>query len=299
MAVQCKIDIPAVSGLQENQLTVGREFILSCEGDFPRDLQADKMQVLLAPEQKYSLQLLGFEFRNPTTAELKVTAYRAGDIRFDDLQITDGTQTVSLGSVQYRVETVLPPPQGGTGGGGQEAKQEPYPALGPASLPVPPLYWALLGTVIFLVLAVIAIKIFRIVQRKNILEKLREHDAAISPLSQFHQTIRRLQRSNPVFFGVAAPKEDVQEAFDTIHKAYLLFLTRQYKVPAFEWNERLVMGDLKKYHRGVYNEFQTDLRKLFREFRHGLKDKNKLVETDILNLEKRARVLMEKLEAHK
>lgn len=294
MAVQCKIDIPAVPGLQDNQLTVGREFLLACEGEFPRDLHPDKVQVVLKPEEKYSIHLMSFEFRSPTAADLKVTAYRAGQIHFDNLQVTDGTQTLSLGPVQYQVETVLQQPEGG-----QQAPPEPYGAFGPADLPVPAVYGAILLAALGFVALFVAFKIYRVVQRRSMLEKLREHDAAMSPLAQFHQTLRRLQRSNAVFFGVPAKSAEVQRAFETLHEAFLLFLTRQYKVPAVEWNERLVLKDIKKYHRGVYTEFADPLKKLYKEFGHGLKDKQKLTESDVLNLTKSTRALVEKMEAFK
>ena len=296
--VSCKVEIPAIEGLQADTLTVGREFLLSCEGEFPRDMHPEKMQVVLKPEEKYNIHLLNFEFRNPTTADLKVTAYRAGEFQFKDLQVTDGTQTLSLGPVAYKVATVIQPPEMKPGEQ-QPPKQEPFGPMGPAQLPVPMIYWAILAAAIGLVALLILTKIFRVIQRKNMLEKLREHDSALTPLGQFHQNLRRLQRKNPVYFGVPAQNSDLQEAFDELNKGFLLFLTRQYRVPALEWNERLVLKDLKKYHHKIYNEFGADLKKLYKEFGHGSKDKQKLSETDILNLTRHTRMLLEKMEASK
>lgn len=294
-AVQCKMEIPAVEGLQENTLTVGREFILVCEGEFPRDLHTDKIQLIIPPEYKYNIHLLGFEFRNPTTADIKVTGYRAGEFKIPDLQITDGTQTVSLGEVAYRLESVLPAPQPGE----QQAKQEPYGPIGPAKLSVPMLYWAILAGAVALVFVLVLARIYRVVQRRSMLERLREHDSALTPLSQFHQDLRRLQRKNPVYFGVPATAEDVQAAFASLHRSFLLFVTRQYKVPAFEWSERLVLRDLKKYHSRLYAEFGSDLKKLYREYTLGAKDQTKLSENDVLNLTARTRLLLEKMEVFK
>lgn len=291
-AIQCNTEIPAIEGLKDQELTVGREFLLACEGEFPRDLQQDKLQLVLKPEHKYVLHLLGFEFRTPTVADVRVTSYVAGQFRFEDLQMTDGVQAISLGPVQLQVESVLPPPEAGQAA----APQEPYGPIGPASMAVPVLYWAILASVLGLVALLVISKVYRIIQRKNMLERLRDHDSALTPLTEFHQSFRRLQRSNTVFFGKDASRAEIEEVLVETHKMFKLFLTRQFRVPAFEWSERLVMKDIKKYHRDVYVESGEALAKLFHEYAHAFKDKAQLTSTDVLNLATHCRILVEKME---
>lgn len=293
-SIQCKTEIPSIEGLKENEVTVGREFFLACEGDFPKDLVQEKLSFVLKPEQKYSIQLLNFEFRSPTKADIKVTAYKAGNIQFQDLQVTDGSQTLSLGPVQYVVQTVIQQPQSGPGQ--QPVKQEPYGPIGPASMSVPMLYVAILAAVVGLVILIFAGKIYRIVQRRNMLERLKEHDSALSPLAQFHQNLRRLQRTNTVFFGGKAEKADIKECLDETYKMLNLFLTRTYQVPAMEWSHRLVLKDIRKYHPHVYLEHASDLESLFKEYDRGIQDKENLKEEDVLMITKHCRLLVEKME---
>lgn len=290
--IQCKTEIPPIDGLKENELTVGREFILACEGDFPKDLVQEKLSFSLKPEQKYQIHLLGFEFRSKTKADIKVTSYQAGGVQFQDLQLTDGTQMLSLGPVQYSVQTVIPKPEPGK----EQVKQEPYGPIGPASLSVPLLYWAILAGFISFIILLFASKIYRIIQRRNMLGRLKEHDSALSPLAQFHQSLRRLQRTNTVFFGGKAEKAHIQECLHETYQMLKLYLTRRYQVPAIEWSPRLVLKDIKKHHPKVYAECATDLEKLFKEYSRGIQDQENLKEEDVLIITKHCRSLIERME---
>lgn len=290
--IQCQTEIPALPGLNDNELTVGREFMLVCEGEFPRTLNLEKLHFVLKPEQKYQIQLLAFEFRSPTQADIKVTSYKAGQINFENLQLNDGSLDLDLGPLKFMVQSVLPPPQPGQ----PAMKVEPYGPIGPASLGVPMLYWALLFSGIGLIFLIFAARIFRGVQRRNMLARLREHDSALSPLAQFHQSFRRLQRMNTVFFGAAADAQNIQQCLTETHAMFKLFLTRKYQLPAMEWTDRLILKDLKKYHPKVYAELAPDLQKILKEYARGFQDKDSLQEKDVLNIATNTRLLVEKLE---
>lgn len=291
-AIQCKTEIPAIEGLKDNELTVGREFLLVCEGEFPKNLVQEKLHFLLKPEQKYQIHLLGFEFRSPTEADVKVTVYKAGQFQIEDLLLSDGSQTLSLGPVQLAAQSVLPQPQPGEA----PVKQEPFGPIGPAQLGVPMLYWAILASCLGLVLLLALTKVYRIVQRRNMLERLREHDSALSPLAEFHQGYRRLQRSNSVFFGKEPRREEVSEVLLETQKMLKLFLTRQFQVPAMEWGDRLVLKDIKKYHREIFLECGDALAKLLHEYQQALKDQDSLTAVDVLNIATSARTLVERME---
>ncbi|WP_413577780.1 hypothetical protein ACLVWU_04905 [Bdellovibrio sp. HCB290] len=296
-AIQCKVEIPNLDGLKDGELTVGREFFLVCDGEFPRELQQDKLQLVLQPEQKYSLKLQSFEFRSPTQADLKVVSYTAGmPVKFDNLQLTDGTLTVDLGAVQFQLVSVLPPPQPPANPGEQPPKQEPFGPIGPLNIPVPPIYWIGLALVLGVIALFVATKIFRSVQRRKTIERLKEHDSALSPIAEFHQRLRRMQRTNTVFFGGTPNAEDVPLALDDTRHMLKLYITRRYKIPALEWSPRLILKDLKKYHPKVYQDTGNELEKLVKEFQHAIEDKAKLSKSDILNLSKRARLLVEDME---
>ncbi|MEK2646201.1 hypothetical protein [Bdellovibrio sp. BCCA] len=291
--LQCKMEMPSVEGLKDNELTVGREFLMVCDGEVPKDLVQEKLHFVLKAEEKYQIHLLGFEFRSPTQVDIKATAYKAGNFQYQDLQLTDGTQTLSLGPIQYVVQSVLPPQQPGQ----PPVQQEPFGPIGPASLSVPMLYWAILAGVIGLFILLCVSKIYRVVQRRNMLERLKEHDSALTPLAQFHQSMRRLQRTNTVFFGgTVANKADIIQCVTETQQMLKLYVTRRYQVPAMEWSDRLILKDLKKYNHKVYVEYGDELKKLLKEYSRGIQDKENVTEQDALNIATHCRQLVEKME---
>jgi hypothetical protein len=129
------------------------------------------------------------------------------------------------------------------------------------------------------------------------LEELREHDAAISPLAQFHQSFRRLQRANKVFFGVQdVPKEDVLQCVEQTYDMLKLYLTRKFQVPAIEWSQRLVVKDIRRHHPRHYEQDGDELNKLYKEYHRAFQDKEHLKAQDVLAIANHCRSLVEKME---
>lgn len=290
---QCRTEIPAVPGLPDNEITVGRKFIVHCEGPFPRDIEPEKVQLQLAPANKYDLKLFGFEFRSLSAADLLVTTYRAGPLEVP-LQIQYGEGNLALGVVKLQVKSVLPPADPRQGQ--QQEAPQPYPPMGPVNLPVPTLYWALLVGALLCVGSYIFFKVLRHVQRKNMIENLKEYDSALTPVNQFYQNLRRLQRENSSFSGVKASPEDVASAIKALLWMWEMYLTRRFQVPAEKWNGVLILSSIKKYHRPVYNELQTDFKKIFKEVQGFKTASAQFDETDVQNFSKQVRTLIEKVE---
>ena len=294
-AMECTLEIPKVEGLTDSEMTVGREAQLLCSGSLPQDFDISKLQFVQTPENKYDIRLLESQ-GTANKLSLKITGYRAGEMRWSDLQITDGKQTASLGPVQYHVESVLPKPAPGAQQQ-QQAVPEAYGPIGPASIAIPSSYWIILAAVLMTVALFIIFKIVRAAQRRRIRERLKEHDSALSPLHQFHQSARHLQRTSPIFFSETANAEDLHSTLSEVHKMLQLFLTRKYRVPAFEWSARLILREVRKYHRAAYDQHGKDLKDLLNEFQHAFANKEKISQSDVVNITKRTRTLVEHLES--
>ncbi len=298
-AIECNVDIPNVSGLVDHQLTVGREFYLVCKGEWPKGFKQESLRFIGDENLKYQIKFLGFEFRSPEVAEIKVTSYVPAKHQFPQLILTDGEQKVELSTVQtplqYAVQSVLEPQRQG-GATGQQEKIEAFGPMGPATIAVPVLYWlVLLG--IFVVVGVLAVlKAWRYHQRREMLLGLKDHESALSPLQEFHQNMRRLRRENPVFYGMEATPEELRQGVAELSRMFKVFVSRRLKVPAFEWNERLIIKDIHRYHFLIYEEYSRKIQALFLEFRKAEGANAKLSANDVSQLAEGLRKTLEGIE---
>lgn len=288
---QCRTEVPAVSNLIEGEITVGRKFIIHCEGPFPAGVQPESVQLVLPPAHKYDLKLFSFEYRSTTSADLLVTTYRAGALDVP-LSLQLGEQTLALGNLKFEVKSVLPPPTPET----QQQPPQPYPPFGPFNLPIPPLYWGLLAVFILTLGLTVFFRVLRHLQRKSMIERLKQYDSALSPVNQFYHSLRQLQRSNTVFAGVKASEAEVAEAARSLISIWQLYLTREFQVPASKWNEALILKNIKKYHRRIFAELSADFKKVFKEVKALGATGAKFDETDVQNFAKQIRLLIEKVE---
>lgn len=257
--MECKIEIPSIDGLLENELTVGREFILHCQGEWPKGFNPDKAQLLVPENAKYALRLKGFEFRDLSTADLKVVSYQVGPVRLDQLQVQSADQIVSLSPLQFELKSVIEQPKD------PEQKVEPYGPFGPALIAWPLVYTLILAVVFVALAGWLGTKIYRRQQRKRLLEEMSEHDSSLDPLQQFYQATRALQRKNPVFFAPQASPQDIREAVNGVDHALRLYLCRHYQIPAFKWNHGTILRDFKARFRIQYKDSGHQLQSLLRE----------------------------------
>ncbi|MBK9321571.1 MAG: hypothetical protein IPM97_01195 [Bdellovibrionaceae bacterium] len=285
-SIQCKVDIPKVQGLEEGLLTVGREFFLICDGEWPKDLVQDKVFLESEGAQKYQLTLLGFEFRSLTEADLKVTSYLPGRHKFPNLILSDGVKKIELGPVEFQVQSVLTPGE----------KVEPYGPFGPALIPIPFFYWIVLVFIFGLMSLVIGLRIWRHNQRKAMLEKLKQHESSMTPLQEFHQSMRKLQRGNKVFYGGSSTAEEIHLGMTELARMFKVYVCRRLRVPAFDWSESLILADIRRFHPDLFKDYSRKLHDLFSEFKKAESTSIKLHEKDVTQLAESVRKVVEGIE---
>lgn len=293
--VSCRVEkinlVPAetADSTASVQLTVGSEFYLSCQGEWPKNLNRDSIKFVLQPEQKYQIQLLSFEFRNPSLVDIKVTSYLVGQHRFENLTLTDGNQQVQLGPVDYVVQTV----QAG------EPVKEPFGPIGPVAIPIPNLYFVILFSSLLLVFILIAFKIRKKMQRKKLMESLREYDSVLSPIQQYYQSLRKLQRENVLFIGAEVEQEIIIQALNDIERMLKLYFLRKFQVPAFQWSVNDMLNEIKTSHRHIYDGYRKNIILTYKEVAKARKDEKKISTKDIIKISKDVTELLELIERAK
>lgn len=289
--MSCQIIIPDVEGI-EKVLTVGRTFTLDCpEAQPPKFKEGAALQFKLAPEQKYVLKFLDWEKRADATASsgvaVRATSYAVGKQKVDDVILTDGAEELHLGPLEFELHSVIDP---------QQAPPEPYGPIGPVTLPFPIGYFGP-PFAILVILLIFALRMFlRRRQRRRLLERMREYEGTLPPLSEYHQKMRWLRRESGLDTDKELTHAENIAALREVDRAFRIFLIRRFRWPAFDWSERTLLGEFKRERKKLYEDSATDLRKILREFAAGLRAP-KLESKDVLKILEESRRVADKLEA--
>ncbi len=238
--VKCTVNIPEVSDLKSQELTVGRHFFLSCEGTWDKSFDFTKAQFLTDEQTKFVFKLFKAEARSTESFEVDMTLYAAGRVQFPNMIISDGNLQISMGQQTFEVVSVLPKPD-------PQAKEPPKPF----GFAISSLHWPMAYTVIFaaLILAVIvqAIMLAARSQRwKRLAEVVLAYDSVQAADNQFYKTIREIEKKD---YPIAE-----------IEKAAKVYILRRFSVPIFNLDLKETISFIKKRHpqlkelrRQVYN----------------------------------------------
>lgn len=261
--VKCTTVIPDVPDLKAQELTVGRHFFLNCSGQWDKSFDFTKAQFVTDEHNKFVFKIFKAEARSTDAFDVDMTLYSAGEMKFPDMVISDGTLQISLGPQQFTVVSVLPPPD----------PQKPEPPK-PFGYAIGMLHWPMAYTIIFacLLLAVIAQAIYlaaRTQRWKQLKAVVDTFESAQTPDNQFYKTIRELEKKD-------FPISEVEKA----SKVYIL---RRFSVPIFNLDLKETVAFIKKRHpqlkeqrRQVYN-IVKDIELLAKEKELTLEQKTKFI----------------------
>ena len=198
----CELKIPKLEMLPDGVITVGRKLILDCKGIFPKDFKPEAWPIEWAENQNpHSLKILSSNFISPEEVQIEVTSYMAGVIQFQPLKLKLGEEKVDLGKVSFEVQSVIQQ---------QEAPVEPF---GPMALAMkwPLALWLTLAFIVIVIMTAMGLRLRTYFQRKNLVEELRKHDSALSPLAEVHKAYRQWRREKNFFYDEEASSEQLSE----------------------------------------------------------------------------------------
>ena len=287
--MDCKVDIPPIQKLNDNELTVGREFYLVCKGVWPK-VDLSEARLVLPEADKYKLQLLSAEYRSADEVDLKVVSYVAGPVQVQSPVLQAKEQSIEIGPVQFEVVSVLPT--------NPEEKVEPYGPVGPLELIWPLWLWVGLVALAAMIATFGGQKLRRWLQRRKLIEEMSAHDSALSALHQLHHTFRKLQREKEIYVGSKIDAATIKEAVQEIRQAFLLFLTREFQVPALTWPLKEVLGSIKRYENTIYLAHAKAITDVVEELDKAVQS-DKLILTDAIALMQKSRIVAEKVDQTK
>lgn len=249
--IQCQVQPPdphegPLARVDDPNLTVGRPFRLSCDGEWP-ELNLAGIELRVADTDKHKLVLLKIEKKSGSSYELLVTSYKSGAIEVKAPQLISGETSVVLSDLKFDVVSVLKKEQ--------KEPQEPFGPMGPIVIGYP--YWMWIAITLFLVTlgTLIFLKVRSRIRRRKWLDDMRLHESALTPIAQLGKSLRNAQRNLVM----------TTEYLHHLEKDYKFFLARQYEIPTFMLSNPQILKDLKKNHRLVYDNFREEIQKIFSE----------------------------------
>ena len=284
--MSCELKIPPQPGLEDGALTVGRIFQLHCPVMLPEGFNLETAKLEIAENNKLTFKVFKILGEDKSTILIEGTFYRTGDWQLQDLVLTDGKQKVSLGKLEAKVQSVVPP----------DVKAEVYGPIGPLKIPIPWIYIFIIAVILLFLLGSIGIRLRRNWQRKSLLQRLREYETPLSPLQQFHAESRRWQRQYSFFHDFKNEDCSVSLVLNEINRQVRIYFIRRFQIPALEWNAQLILKDLKKYHRKIYDDNFEVIKKWFTEMTRALSPDFQLKAKDVIQLLEEARKMLEKLD---
>ncbi len=240
------------------QITVGSPIHMHCEGT-KTIFNSNKLEILLNKKQKYVLHLLKVENISETEMDLIVTSYQAGQHQLKNFQLSDGNDFVDSGPLQFNVTSVLK----------KEAK--PFGPFGPIGLERPTWYWTSIGVIVGLITIVALLKFRKSWQRKKIIKRLESHGTALSAYNQLNKELRSLDRELTLQRQRVSDTEQLErthrEHIRELEKSFRMYLVRELKVPAMEWSNKQILGEIKRTDKKLFKSQNASIEKLLLEFK--------------------------------
>jgi hypothetical protein len=266
--MSCEIQISETKGslgaVTGDELTVGRPFVLKCDGDWP-ELNVEKLELRLEEADKQKLKLLKFEKRSGSEAYLLVTSYQVGNHQLKAVQLVDSEHSVVLGDLQFSVQSVIDP---------AAPPKEPYGPMGPIVFGIPLWFWLTLSIVLTLVVSLIWWRGARRARRKKWLLEMKLYEKVLSPMAELGKSLRHLQKDL-----TAGP--DLVKNLDL---SYRVYLARMFKSPTLYLSDRQILKDIQSSSEGLYDEQSEVILKTLEELNRAGKAKSDITQRDLEQL---------------
>lgn len=205
------------------EITVGEVFWLRCEGP-PTEIENRKTVAIKNPAEKpYDLKLVRVKELTGARADLLVTSYVPGELKFEQTELTDGHVSVALKVPSLNVTSVIPKEEQNPAGFG------PYL---PHAFAWPLFLWIALAVLVGGVGYWAFYKLRKRAQKKRVRKELLLHQTALSPFNQFNKDIRVLQKQN---LSTAESEKSIAAFVAELDQLFRQFILRHFMVPALDW----------------------------------------------------------------
>jgi hypothetical protein len=245
-SLNCERLIPEISGLKDQEITVGRHVVFHCNGTWDKIFDFKKTEIKIDEASRYKLKILKAEARSVSSFDVDVAFYSAGQYQFPDFVLTDGTNEIHLGEQKVNVVSVIEKPKDPT------QKTEPFGPVFPLKLAWPASFTIIIVAAILLLILYFVWGLRRRYKYIKLILKLKDYDSSIPADRQYYKA---LQKASQIDF----PLDDVEHAFR-------MYITRTYKIPAFDLSERALVSFFKRRSPWLKKE-RIEIKKILEDFK--------------------------------
>lgn len=265
--VRCSYSIPEVAGLENNQITVGRHLLMSCEGTWDRQIQFEKSFFETTTETENLIRLLKVQNVNQNHFEIDFTVYQAGELQINNLVISDGQIRIPIGSHAFKVESMIiqnhsekktiqnlsedhVESNATTAQTEQPAKPEPF-GYNYFKIEWPWIYTVVILSVLVLGVVGLVARIQSRQKRKRLLVNVQNFDSPLEPDIQFYRQLKKIEK-------------DLYPVEEVIHQCRV-YILRRYQVPVFDLTKKQIIREIKdqyprlKEERRLLFQIMTDM----------------------------------------
>lgn len=267
--LKCNLNIPEVSGLKKDIITVGRILELNCTpSDGAGSEGTNNTSNVNLAISEFNELTAKFKTADPNENSYKLlkvkkqdnglqftwTVYRTGSVKIPQLIVTDGTQELSLGPQDLTVASVIEKTQ---------EPPKPFGPLFPLSLPIPISYVFLAASVVVVVFAALGRFIYSKYQIKKIKGSLKQYDSSVEPDLQFYRSLR----------GAEHKKDPLLE----LEHSFYVYLSRRCYMPLLSMGR----NEAFRFHKQAYpdlKKLRKQIQKILEEIDHVRLDTQTLAE---------------------
>lgn len=237
------IEVPAVKGLDDNVVTVGRHVVFKCRmnTDVVPDLQSYSLKKPLPLPN--SIRIFSMKPIDSENFEVDLTFYQAGEYLPNQVVLTDGANELNMIGDSVTVVSVLEATEG--------KPPEAYKSILPISIGMPVLYWVLAGFTLISAVYLIWAYVTRINYYRQLKEGLKNYSSPLTPEDQFYKAMRMAEKK--------------EFPLDEVERAFRVYVLRQYSLPMFELTDKRILRYFK-YNFPRYKKVRQELQKILQEF---------------------------------
>ncbi len=295
--VKWTCEIPTIT--KEKPWTVGHRHTLSCRGDSTAQL-AEPIKIIVKlpapqksnaqlpkegkavepqedPTKDFALKILETKNIDDDSGDFVVTSYKPN--KYNNIEIIlEGAkgEQIFVEPMSWQVTSVL-----------TQQNKNGFGPTSPLVLEMPWFYWLGIIAAIFVILLLLGSKLFFYLKWKEQTRKIESFSTALSPTNQFYKDVRSLNSDYKGDAENSVSETHAKEYWQKLEEQFKLYLVREFKVPAYQLKNSLIVKKIKKKNSHIWNvRLEGKLNRILAEFEKGNNIKDTIKVGELKQMEK-------------